>query len=762
MRKLTRLRVLTATVLLSILTFGSTAFASWGSSNVDSSNWAGQYLSMAVDPSGNPGMSYYGGSSSYGLIYSSWTGSSWAKSTVDIGTSVGQYTSLTFNAAGRPFISYMDGGNYILKFASYTGTGWSIKTVDTYGMSGFYTSIALDNSGNPWISYYDYSGKILKVANWTGVKWSTKTVDTSGDVGQYTSIVMDNTGNPCISYYDATNYDLKFASWTGVSWSTKTVDSTGDVGQYSSIAMDPSGKPCIAYYNNTSSALKYAKWTGSSWSIQTVNSGSVGKFASLKFDSSGNPGIAYYDASHYSVKYAKWTGSAWSIVSLSQDYTSFGYPSLSFNNTGKAYIAFEGFSNGVTISVCSNAPILSCSQTPGYTTTDNNTVCNFQVNYTDADNDPPMAGYPKLVVTQFGSPNQTISMTYKSGAYNAGAVYTASATVQTYLLGYTSFYFQAYDIWGSSATNLAAGTLTQKSGISGYVYGVTSGTVLSGVTLTLAGDGNAVEISDVHGYYCFASLSDGAYTVTPSSGSLLFAPPNKSFVHISSAATQNFFIDVNPDVSCTGESNYVSEGVYPKRGFLTTLFSFRTKYCSFSNNGPRQGYPKLHVLQAGQEISGSPFTMAPNGDSVEYKSGKLYYSQTRLASGDNIKFYIEAYDLSGAAATGSLTAINDGPFVSDLNVPQEGNMKVVGPAASKGVINPNNGDKAQIFFTGTAVGTFKCRIFNNTGDMVFETSQDGVNAGVFEWVPEDIASGIYVVSVEGPGLKIKKKLAIVR
>ncbi|MFH1414751.1 MAG: hypothetical protein ABIH89_01525 [Elusimicrobiota bacterium] len=46
--------------------------------------------------------------------------------------------------------------------------------------------------------------------------------------------------------------------------------------------------------------------------------------------------------------------------------------------------------------------------------------------------------------------------------------------------------------------------------------------------------------------------------------------------------------------------------------------------------------------------------------------------------------------------------------------------------------------------------------------LVYEETKDNLTQGNFSWIPEDIASGIYIAHVNGPGVNVKKKIAILR
>ncbi len=92
----------------------------------------------------------------------------------------------------------------------------------------------------------------------------------------------------------------------------------------------------------------------------------------------------------------------------------------------------------------------------------------------------------------------------------------------------------------------------------------------------------------------------------------------------------------------------------------------------------------------------------------------------------------------------------------------KGEVKVVGPEERKGVINPDKGDKAEIYFKGEKAGKFTLRIYTLLGELIYEETKDSLAEGKFSWIPGDIASGTYIVSIEGPGVKIHKKVAILR
>lgn len=118
-----------------------------------------------------------------------------------------------------------------------------------------------------------------------------------------------------------------------------------------------------------------------------------------------------------------------------------------------------------------------------------------------------------------------------------------------------------------------------------------------------------------------------------------------------------------PVLSWTGETDYLTDGLNPEKGNISTQFVYRVKYTSEDNYAAKDGYPKVHILKEGQEIAASPFSMleADNSD-TNYSQGKLYsYARALSSAGEDYSYYFEAKDVYDTQAFGPPTRELSGP-----------------------------------------------------------------------------------------------------
>ena len=129
----------------------------------------------------------------------------------------------------------------------------------------------------------------------------------------------------------------------------------------------------------------------------------------------------------------------------------------------------------------------------------------------------------------------------------------------------------------------------------------------------------------------------------------------------------------------------------------------------------------------------------------------------------NYSFTVEAVEKFGAREEKplSLRVTEIGEVTSG-----EGEVKIQG--GEKGYVNPRKGEKAKIHFKPSGSGTVNVKIYTLKGLLVWEGSKSvSGDQDFIEWDCRNkensmIASGIYVVYVEGPGIKVTKKVAILK
>ncbi len=132
-------------------------------------------------------------------------------------------------------------------------------------------------------------------------------------------------------------------------------------------------------------------------------------------------------------------------------------------------------------------------------------------------------------------------------------------------------------------------------------------------------------------------------------------------------------------------------------------------------------------------------------------SGNVYVNGEETVIGEGLNIWVRKYE---------------GAFGEHFEPPQEGSVKIQG--GEKGYVNPRKGEKAKIHFQPSDSGTVNVKIFTLNGLLVWEKSksvsgyQDFIEWNCRNTENDTVASGIYVVHVEGPGIKAIKKVAILK
>lgn len=160
-----------------------------------------------------------------------------------------------------------------------------------------------------------------------------------------------------------------------------------------------------------------------------------------------------------------------------------------------------------------------------------------------------------------------------------------------------------------------------------------------------------------------------------------FEDTGEAFVQLywSSPSTQSAIIpNVNlfppvvegsaPVLSFTGELDYSSDGLHPEMGNSALSFAYHVMYSDADSNAPASGFPRVHILDDGVEITGSPFAMVfESGDPL---GGSIYSYSTTLPDGTDYSYYFDAKDSTerqayATPATSTPTAPINAPLVGD-------------------------------------------------------------------------------------------------
>ena len=256
--------------------------------------------------------------------------------------------------------------------------------------------------------------------------------------------------------------------------------------------------------------------------VETAESSTVSTYTLAAIPAAGTP--AFTSVSTFSFS-ANWlpNGNPAGTLYRAQVSASSAFTSVISSDTYNAAAAFSGLvsntlyyarvaainANGLitgylalgstttTGGVVNNAPVLAWTGENNYVSDGINpetgyaaTPFAYRVKYTDADNDMPLAGYPKVHIKKGGAEitGSPFAMTLVSGAYNTGAIYAYSIALGTIGSDYT-YSFEAQDKHGAAASGAPVSPETASPAViaSG---GVTLGEVLDNMDLSWTTGGN--------------------------------------------------------------------------------------------------------------------------------------------------------------------------------------------------------------------------------------------------------------------------------
>ena len=234
--------------------------------------WTG--TSLAFDPTGRPGISFYlPEGHGIGFVHSPSNFSVWTGSTPD-SQAASSHVSLAFTSSGRPAIAYQgytgDGETTPeIRYAVFDGAHWIVENL---AKRGHWCSLAFASSGEPVIAYEQADPQPQAV--WCAFRsplggWLHRKV---ADFGYHPSLAFTPSGDPAISYVDLVfQAAVKYAVFRNGGWKYSLVDqpekqqaadSLGRFFFYPSLAFNPvTGQPAISYYQHDHASIKYAVGT---------------------------------------------------------------------------------------------------------------------------------------------------------------------------------------------------------------------------------------------------------------------------------------------------------------------------------------------------------------------------------------------------------------------------------------------------------------------------------------------------------------------
>ena len=232
-------------------------------------------------------------------------------------------------------------------------------------------------------------------------------------------------------------------------------------------------------------------------------------------------------------------------------------------------------------------------------------------------------------------------------------------------------------------------------------------------------------------------------------------------------------LNQQPVLSWKGEENYQTDGLDPESGTREAIFTYQVKYTDGDGDAPANGFPRVQIRKGGVAIMYGPFVMSfVNGN---YNSGAIYNYTTTLAPGTDYSYYFEARDSNRALAIGEATNSKAGPLVMAKEEEEEEEeetmlegeeVKIQG--GKKGYVNPDKGEQATIYFKANSAGKINIKVFTLRGQLVWERTKETTGERDFiVWSGKNcdgigVPSGIYLIYINGPGINITKKVAILK
>ena len=364
------------------------------------------------------------------------------------------------------------------------------------------------------------------------------------------------------------------------------------------------------------------------------------------------------------------------------------------------------------------------------------------------------------------------SVVKSSTTCNADGSYSIKVTTGTYDVRASSSGYQMQTkagvvvVVGSTTTVNFALTPTQPPVLYGYIAGKVTSTVdgsgLSGALVEVL-EGGVVKASatcDISGLYSI-EVATGVYDVRASSAGYITQTKVGVVVVVGSTTTVNFALSPIPPLNISGYVREKGSGI----GISGVLIMLDGRKTSTDYNG----YYKFTNL--------SPGTYTIKAEKTGWTFMPVSSTTVVLVDTDlrNIDFEGEYEQKEQPPEIIDIPiGIGDIPVKVEMPKPKEAKLIVEEipdkPIGQRGTVNPDKGEEVSIVFRPDKkpheyIGQrFVIRVFNITGELVeeFTKTPQTVDDTWVKWLPKDLASGTYIIHVDGPGVKVLKKIVILR
>jgi len=290
--------------------------------------------SIAIDPSGTPGVAWLLEKVGEGFVKYATSGDDWGVQTVREGYFYGPI-GLAYELDGTPNIIIhdhqaddfdpelgdlvrlsLDGSTWVEDIARDPGhDGWDSTVV--IGDDGVIHAAGVDPAqfgSTDGVEYYSNSGS----------GWVVTRVGSGPIPYQYNvALALDPTGSPSLTYYNDSDQDLIFASLENGAWTLEKAAEEGNVGKYSSLAYDPDGLPTVTFFRQTGSTtgeIVYGIKGADGWTLETIgeltafSEENARRNSALAFDSRGRANVVFSDTQ--GVWYAVRGDAGWETVPI--------------------------------------------------------------------------------------------------------------------------------------------------------------------------------------------------------------------------------------------------------------------------------------------------------------------------------------------------------------------------------------------------------------------------------------------------------------